>query len=49
MWQWQCHKTQRQVMLHVDKCKAILSPNLCCHDARLTNKAVIGDYVCKKP
>ncbi|GMP63110.1 hypothetical protein CsSME_00024933 [Camellia sinensis var. sinensis] len=69
MWQWQCHKTQRQVVLHVGKCEAILSPNaagsmdllglktdmdgsswqLCCHDARLTDKAVIGGYACKKP
>ncbi|GMP40637.1 hypothetical protein CsSME_00011004 [Camellia sinensis var. sinensis] len=70
MWQWQCHKTRRQVMLRVCKCKARLSPNaagsvglleglkadmdgiswqLCWHDARLTDMAVIGNYACKEP
>ncbi|GMP40647.1 hypothetical protein CsSME_00011013 [Camellia sinensis var. sinensis] len=60
MWQWQCHKTPRQVMLRVCKCKARLSSNaagsmglldqtdhswqLCWHDARLTDMAVIGGY-----
>ncbi|GMQ09084.1 hypothetical protein CsSME_00052568 [Camellia sinensis var. sinensis] len=24
MWQWQCHKTQRQVMFYVGKCKTRL-------------------------
>ncbi|GMP83984.1 hypothetical protein CsSME_00037699 [Camellia sinensis var. sinensis] len=59
MWLWQCHKTQRQMMLHVGKCKGRLSPNaagsmcfswqLCWHDARLTDMAVISSCACKEP
>ncbi|GMP82543.1 hypothetical protein CsSME_00036798 [Camellia sinensis var. sinensis] len=60
MWRWQCHQTQRQMILHVGKCTAILSPNAAgsidllvqssfiWHDAKLTNRAVYSSYACKK-